>query len=72
MVAQRGYIREMKKYVTFYDLNRGTFVITQREVRENQWGYIEISEGIINKDQVFETKDEAIKSLRGSNYIEID
>lgn len=62
----------MEKYVTFYDLDRGTFVITKREVKENQWGYIEISEGIIRKDQIFETKDEAINSLRGSNYIEID
>lgn len=62
----------MKKYVTFYDLNRGTFVITKRKIQENQWEKIEIKEGIIDKDQVFDTKEKAIKSLRGSNYIEID
>ncbi len=62
----------MEKYVTFYDLNRGTFVITQRQIKETQWNKVEISEGIISKDQVFEAKDEAIKSLKGSNYIEID
>jgi len=62
----------MKKYVTFYDTSRHIFVITQRETKENQWGYIEILEGIIRKDQIFDTRDKAIASLKGSNYIEIE
>lgn len=62
----------MKKYVTFYDTNMHTFVIAYRQIQENQWKKIEIKEGIIDKDQVFDTKEKAIKSLKGSNYIEID
>ncbi len=59
------------KYVTFYDTNKHTFIITQREVTYNQWGKCIIAEGIIQPNQVFDSKDNAIKSLRGSAYIEI-
>lgn len=61
----------MKKYITFYDTQKKSFVVAQRQIVYNQWNYAVISEGVINKDQVFDTKEDAIKSLKRSNYIEI-
>lgn len=61
----------MEKYVTFYDLNKQIFVVTKREVREvekmKKW--YQINEGLIRKEQAFDNQEEAIKSLKSSNYI---
>lgn len=59
----------MEKIITFYDTIKESFIITKRIVFKNEYDYIIINEGIINKNQVFDTIEEAIQSLKRSNYI---
>lgn len=61
----------MKKYVTFFDLNKNCFILTLREIEGERFGLLEIKEGLIKKNQIFDKKLDAIKSLKNSNFIEI-
>ena len=62
----------MKRYVTFYDTTKNTFILAKREIYTSKYeGFFGIKEGLIRNEQIFNTRDEAIKSLKNSNYEEV-
>ena len=59
----------MEKYITYFDTKKNIFVIDKTRIILNDWNRPCIYGGyIINKDFIYNTLEDAIKSLKNSNY----
>lgn len=59
----------MIRYITYFDIKKNIFIIDKTRIILNDWDLPCIYGGyIINKDCIYNTLEDAIKSLKNSNY----
>lgn len=59
----------MEKYITYFDIKKNIFIIDKTRIILNDWDRPCIyGKYIINKDFIYNTLEDAIKSLKNSNY----
>ena len=59
----------MNKYITYFDIKKNIFIIDKTRIILNEWDRPCIyGRYIINKDCIYNTLENAIKSLKNSNY----
>ena len=59
----------MIRYITYFDIKKNIFIIDKTRIILNEWDRPCIYGGyIINKDYIYNTLENAIKSLKNSNY----
>lgn len=59
----------MIRYITYFDIKKNIFIIDKTRIILNDWDRPCIYGGyIINKDCVYNNLEDAIKSLKNSNY----
>ena len=58
----------MRKYVTYFEPLEECYYIELTDVKDSKWGK-EIYKGIINKEQIFETLEDARNSLKKTSRI---
>lgn len=59
----------MIRYITYFSIKKNIFIIDKTRIILNDWNRPCIYGGyIINKDCIYNTLEDAIKSLKNSNY----
>ena len=59
----------MIRYITYFDIKKNIFIIDKTRIILNDWDRPCIyGRYIINKDCIYNTLEDAIKSLKNSNY----
>lgn len=59
----------MIRYITYFDIKKNIFIIDKTRIILNEWDRPCIyGRYIINKDCIYNTLEDAIKSLKNSNY----